>query len=296
MTDADLIARNRAAWDVRAEQHLASSFYDVDAWLRGANSLKPPELALLGELSGRRLLHLQCHFGQDTLSLARRGAEVVGLDFSGRAIAAARDLARRAGLAAQFHEVDVLTADRHPPLAAQAGTFDVAFASYGTIGWLPDIDRWAAVVAHFLRPGGRLVFVEFHPLADLYGPHALQVPYGYFGGAPTLETEGTYTDVAEERPMPTAFWDHPVSAVVQALLDVGLQLERFAEYDYSPYDIYGERGVERAPGEWQLRGLEGRVPLLYSLTAKRVLPPGADGQPSPRRRRAAPPPRPRGSS
>ena len=267
--DADLIALNRAAWDVRTEQHVGSRFYDVEGWLAGADSLKAPERDLLGDVTGRRLLHLQCHFGQDTLSLARRGALATGVDLSGRAVARARELAARAGLAADFVEADVLRADEHAALAPLVGACDVVFASYGTVGWLPDLAAWGRVVARFLRPGGRFVFAEFHPLAEMIGDEGLAVRYSYFGGAPTLETEGTYTDVAEERPMPTAYWDHPLSEVVQALLDAGLALETLREHDYSPYDLLGDRGVEASPGRWQLRGLEGKVPLAYSLAARR---------------------------
>ena len=266
---ADLIALNRAAWDVRADQHVRARFYDVAGWLAGADSLRAPELDLLGDVADARLLHLQCHFGLDTLSLARRGARVTGVDFSKRAIAHARQLTEAAGLTGEFVECDVLQARAHPALGQLAGRCDIVFASYGTVGWLPDLDAWAATVAHFLRPGGRCVFVEFHPVHEFLGEAGPETSYSYFGGAPTVEEEGTYTDVDEDRPMPTAYWDHPLSAVVQALIDAGLTLERLREYDYSPYGIYGERGVETSPGRWQLRGLEGRVPLLYGLEARR---------------------------
>ena len=259
----DYLPLNRAAWDARTAQHLPSDFYDVDGWLAGGTSLKHIELPLLGDLSGRRLLHLQCHFGQDTLSLARMGAAVTGLDLSPRAIEAARGLATRAGLAATFVEGDVYAA---PELIE--GTFDVVFASYGAIGWLPDVARWAAVVAHFLRPGGRLVFAEFHPVLWTLDADFRHFAHDYTGGGPIREAEGTYTDteapaVAQEM----VTWNHGLGEVLTALLDQGLALTHFSEHDHSPFPIFGARGVEVAPGRHMVAGLERKLPLVYALAA-----------------------------
>ncbi len=260
----DYLETNRAAWDVRTAQHLDSEFYDVPGWLAGATSLKEIELDLLGEVDGERILHLQCHFGQDTLSLARLGAEVTGLDLSPAAIAAARELAKRAELRAKFVCGDVYAA---PELLT--GEFDTVFTSYGTTGWLPDLRAWAEVVAGRLRPGGRFVFVEFHPVSQMYGAGFTEVKYSYFGGAASVEVEGTYTDVVEELPMATVWWDHSLAEVIGGLLEAGLTLERFAEYDYSPYNLYGERGVSVGAGRFAVSGLEGRVPLCYSLVCRK---------------------------
>ena len=268
----DYLALNRAAWDARTVQHLASAFYDVEGWLAGATSLREIELPLLGgALAGRRLLHLQCHFGQDTLSLARMGAEATGLDLSPRAIGEARRLARRAGLAATFVEGDVYAAPGLIP-----GDFDVVFASYGTIGWLPDVRRWAAVVAHFLRPGGRLVFAEFHPILWTLDEGFRDFKYAYRGAGPIVETEGTYTDaptvdgrVLAQAPQRMVTWNHGLGEVASALLDEGLTLTHFSEYDYSPFPIFGDRGVEVAPGRHMIAGLERKLPLCYALVAAR---------------------------
>ena len=204
------------------------------------------------------------------------GAEVTGLDLSPRAIAEARELAARAGLAADFVEGDVYAA---PGLIG--GDFDVVFASYGAIGWLPDVDRWAAVVAHFLRPGGRLVFAEFHPVPWMLDADFRELTYAYSSPEPIVETEGTYADVsAHSASFPTAgsgragqahapqemvTWNHGLGDVIGALLRRGLRLEHFAEHDYSPYAIYGGRGVEVAPGRWMISGLERKLPLVYAL-------------------------------
>ena len=264
----DYLELNRAAWDVRVDQHVDSDFYDVEGWLAGKTSLKGIELELLGDLTGLRVLHLMCHFGQDTLSLKRAGAAgVVGLDLSPRAIEEARRLAARAGLEATFVEGDFY---RAPELIA--GPFDVLFMSYGTIGWLPDIARWGEVVAGFLRPGGRFVFAEFHPALWMLDEEQARVKYRYFGGEPIVETEGTYTDVAEERPQQMMSWNHGLGEVVGALMARGLSLKHFAEYDYSPYAIFGERGVEMAPGEWGVAGSERMLPLVYSLVMQKSPP------------------------
>ncbi|HKK38655.1 MAG TPA: class I SAM-dependent methyltransferase, partial [Cryomorphaceae bacterium] len=149
---------NRQSWNDRVDSHLKSEFYDVEGFLKGQASLKEIELPLLGDVNGKSILHLQCHFGQDTLSLQRMGANCVGVDLSDKAIEAAQNLNEELGLNARFVACDVYEAPKHID-----EKFDVVFTSYGTIGWLPDLDRWAEVIAHFLKPGGKLVFVEFHP-------------------------------------------------------------------------------------------------------------------------------------
>ena len=264
----DYLALNRAAWDARTAQHLHSDFYDVTGWLAGATSLKDIESPLLGDdLRGQRLLHLQCHFGQDTLSLARLGAEVTGVDLSPRAITEARLLAERAGLSATFVEGDVYAA---PELVG--GDFDIVFASYGTIGWLPDVRRWAKVVAQSLRPGGRLVFAEFHPVLWTLDAEFRHFAYDYQGAEPIVETEGTYTDAPEvdgqvlaQAPQRMVTWNHGLGEVIAALLAEGLALTHLSEYDHSPFPIFGERGVEVAPGRYMIEGLERKLPLCYAL-------------------------------
>ena len=257
------LALNRDHWNQRTAAHLGSKFYDVAGWLAGAESLREIELALLpDDLTGLRLLHLQCHFGQDTLSLARRGAEVTGVDLSDAAIDAARDLADRAGLTARFLNCDVYGL---PEVLDE--TFDLVFTTYGTIGWLPDIDRWAGIVARYLRPGGRLVFAEFHPVAWLWNDERTKIIYPYFSREPIVETTtGSYTDGSEAVGGTQVSWDHPVSTVITALLNAGLRLDHFAEYDFSPYDCFPN--MEPAGDKrWVFRDMPGLLPLTYSLVA-----------------------------
>ena len=257
----DYLEHNREHWNQRTAAHLGSRFYDVEGWLAGKECLREIELRLLpSSLDGKTVLHLQCHFGQDTLSLARRGARVTGVDLSDRAIEAARDLSRRSGLPGRFIRCDVYSLPAHLD-----ETFDIVFTSYGTIGWLPDLDRWAAVVARYLKPGGQFVFAEFHPLAWLWNAERNAIQYGYFAGEAIVEeTVGSYTDGSEAVRGTEVSWDHPVSSVINALLGQGLVLRRFDEYDYSPYACFPDL-VEVGENRYQFKQMPGLIPLTYSL-------------------------------
>ena len=155
----DYLALNKKLWDNKVASHVASDFYDMPAFLDGKNVLKPIELDLLGDINSESILHLQCHFGQDSLCLARMGAQVVGIDLSPKAIQKAQELNEELGLNAQFTCCDVYETRQYV-----SQKFDTVFTSFGTIGWLPDLDKWAKVIADSLKPGGRLIFVEFHPV------------------------------------------------------------------------------------------------------------------------------------
>ena len=185
------LALNRALWDERVPIHVASDFYDVDAFLAGASTLRSFELEEVGDVAGLTLLHAQCHFGLDTLSWARRGARVTGLDFSEPAIAAARKLAADAGLEAEFVASDVYEA------AAALGDrrFDLVYTGLGALNWLPDVERWARVMASLVAPGGRFYLAEFHPFSAVFAEDALTVKYPYFHTEPFMWDEpGTYAD------------------------------------------------------------------------------------------------------
>jgi SAM-dependent methyltransferase len=184
---------NRQAWNLKTEVHLRSDFYRHDAFLKGASSLNPIECHLLGDLDQRSVLHLQCHFGQDTLSLERLGAQVTGVDLSDSAIDTARATATDLGSSAEFICCNLYDLPQH-----LNRTFDLVFTSYGTIGWLPDLKRWAAVVSHFLKPGGRFIMVDFHPVVWMFDNQFGSVAYRYFNSGPIIETEqGTYELVGQ---------------------------------------------------------------------------------------------------
>ncbi len=252
---------NREHWNERTAAHVGSAFYDVEGWLAGGDSLREIELTILPrDLRGMKVLHLQCHFGLDTLSLARRGAEVTGVDLSDAAIGVARELAARSKLTDRFINCDLYSLPEH-----LKDRFDLVYTSYGTIGWLPDIGQWAAIVSRYLKPGGRFVFVEFHPFVWLWNEDCTAIKYPYFGGEPIVEeSQGSYTDNSDTVRSKMISWDHPVSNVLNALLAHGLELRSFREYDYSTYDCFPAT-VQVGEQRWQLRQLAGLIPMTYSL-------------------------------
>ena len=262
MSTPTLFEANRALWNARVPHHLSSRMYDMEGFLAGRNSLTAIELDLLGPVAGKELLHLQCHFGQDTLSLARMGAQVTGLDISDAALEAARKLTAQCGLKATWVESNVMD-----PQPALDGRFDVVFTSYGTIGWLPDLKPWAANIHRYLKPGGHLVFVEFHPAVWMFDNAFTHVQYSYFNRETIEEVdEGTYAALEANIKLPSYSWNHDLGEVLTALLEAGLRLERFVELDSSPHDCFANT-VQGADGTFQIKGMEGKLPLVYGLRA-----------------------------
>ena len=258
----EYLSTNRDAWNKRVAAHLQSEFYDIDGWKAGKTSLNTIELGLLGDVSGKSILHLQCHFGQDTLSLARMGAQVVGIDLSDEAIAAARKLNEELGLNAEFVESDVLDL-----IGKLDQEFDMVFTSYGTIGWLPDLDRWAKVISHHLKPNGKLVFVEFHPVVWMFDASFEKVEHRYFQDGPIVETNsGTYADPNHAMEKTEVSWNHGLAEVFQALENNGMILKHFNEYDHSPYNCFA--GMKQLSERRYIIEKHGnKLPLIYSLTA-----------------------------
>jgi SAM-dependent methyltransferase len=268
--DAAYFAANQALWDARVGAHLPSAFYDVAGFRAGATSLREIELAELidEEVAGRTLLHLQCHFGQDTLAWARKGAIVTGLDFSSEAIRAARTLATELALPARFVEANVYDA-----AAAVGGEeFDVVFTSYGVIGWLPDLNRWATAIAACLKPGGTFYLAEFHPAVWMFDDDFKEVKYAYHNAGAIEEVEhGTYADRAAPLHHTYFGWNHGLGEVVSALLGAGLRLDFLHEFDFSPWNCF-RHTVEVAPNRFQINGMEGKLPMVYSLRATKPRP------------------------
>jgi SAM-dependent methyltransferase len=262
--DPEWLVLNRRAWDERVPLHVRSAFYDTETFLAGRSSLRAFEVDEMGPVDGCTLVHLQCHFGQDTISWARRGAAVTGLDFSSRAIEAARQLARDAGIDADFVAANVYDAVQ----ALGGRTFDVVYTGLGALIWLPDIDRWAQVVADLLAPGGWVYLAEFHPIVDVFDDDRLEVVEPYFRPAGhRWETSGSYVDPnAATEHNATWEWTHPVGAVVTALVDAGLQLEFLHEHPFTLWQRFGF--LERhGDGTYHLPADVPSLPLLYSLRA-----------------------------
>lgn len=258
---------NREGWNQRTDAHWGSEFYNVEAWLKGNNdNLREIERALLPDLAGKRLLHLFCHFGQDTLSLARLGAEVTGVDLSDRAIERARELSELAKVPGRFINSDVLSLRNK---LDEAASYDVVFQTYGTLGWLPELGEWGKTVAHYLKPGGRLVLADFHPvLWMLDDKQRDKVGYPYFNLEPIVESStDSYTDGSDQLKFTEVSWNHSMSDILSSLLDAGLRIESFKEFDYSPWECFQDCVPADAPFRWYLKGMERQLPLVYAIQA-----------------------------
>ncbi len=258
----DYIAINRQLWNDRTAVHLTSEFYDMAGFMQGRSSLNDIELALLGDVQGKSLLHLQCHFGMDTLSLARLGAQVTGVDLSDTAIEEARKLAAHLGIPADFVCCNIYDLPQH--LDTQ---FDIVFTSYGVIGWLPDLDAWGRLIARYLKPGGLFVMAEFHPVVWMFDNDFNRIEYSYFQQDAIVETEeGSYADRYADIKNLAVSWNHSLDQVFRALLAQGLHIAAFREYDYSPYNCFANT-VELEPGQFHIRGMERKLPMVYAVSA-----------------------------
>jgi len=263
--DKDYKALNRESWNQRTAVHFDSEFYDNTSFIAGRNSLNAIEMEFLQAIEGKSVLHLQCHFGQDTISFTRLGAKAVGVDLSDEAIAKAKELATTTGSDAQF-----ICSDIYALPQVHQGEYDLVFASYGTIGWLPDVNKWAEVVSHFLKPGGKLVFAEFHPFIWMHNDDFTALEYSYFNVAPIHEIEtSTYAGDGQPMSMETFSWNHPMSDVLNALLNNGLQLEVLREYDYSPYNCFPD--MEKVDeNRYRIKSFGDKAPIVYALVARKA--------------------------
>ncbi|TPH13592.1 class I SAM-dependent methyltransferase [Litorilituus lipolyticus] len=250
----DYLAVNKDTWNKRTKIHLNSKFYDVEKFLAGGCSLNAVELAQVGDVKGMRLLHLQCHFGQDTLSWARLGADVTGVDLSSEAIKEAELLAKKLNIEANFICDDVLAFGEN-----NHEKYDIVYTSYGVLCWLADIDAWAKTVSDALVDGGQFNLVEFHPFNDVLSG------YAYFPSSePDIEEEPTYTENATDEQSTVVTWPHSMSEVMNALIRQGISIESFNEFAYSPYNCF--EGLEEVAGKgFQLMRNGQQVPLLYSI-------------------------------
>jgi SAM-dependent methyltransferase len=257
---------NRRFWDERVPIHTESAFYDVAGFLSGATTLRPFEPVELGDVRGLSLVHLQCHFGLDTLSWARLGARVTGLDFSAPAMRAAADLATRAGLEAEWVTSDVL----HAPDALGGRRFDVVYTGLGSLNWLDDIERWADVVRALLAPGGRLYLVEFHPITEVFADESLTVEHDYFHEGPRMwpEEEGTYAEQgASTVHNATEEFAHPLGEVVSAIAARDLRIELLHEHDHTLFARWPQLRREQG-GIYRFPPGTPSLPLMYSLVAR----------------------------
>jgi SAM-dependent methyltransferase len=262
---------NQRLWEAWTAVHAEGSFYDLAGFRAGGIRLGDEEVAAVGDVQGRSLLHLQCHFGIDTLSWARLGARVTGVDFSPAAIALAREIAADIGKDdARFIESNVYDLPER-----LEGEFDVVYTSRGVLGWLPDIRAWARVVAHFLAPGGTFFITEAHPVMQVFenegvAPRELRLTYPYWEHRDPLvfDVKGSYADPdAEVGDQKEHGWNHGLGEIVTSLVDAGLRIESLEEHPY--LDWGADFLVEREPGSgrYVLPPGPGALPLMFSLRA-----------------------------
>jgi SAM-dependent methyltransferase len=271
---------NRRHWDERAPAHAASPDYGIDRFVADATHLSDVvrfDLPRLGDIQGLRGVHLQCHIGTDTLSLARLGAQMTGLDFSPASIQEARLLAERAHASIEFVCAEVDAA----PDVLPAGAFDLVYTGIGALCWLPSVAAWARVVAGLLRPGGRLFVREGHPMMWAIDERAsadtLVVGYPYFETRDALvfDEPGTYVETdADLQHTVSHSWNHGLGEIISAVLDAGLEVTAFEEHDSLPWNPFPDGVMHRADdGEWRLADHPERLPLTYTLQARKPIRP-----------------------
>jgi len=267
------VAADRALWDEWTPIHVRSAFYDVEGWKSGARpDLYPLLVEEVGDVAGKDLLHLQCHFGLDTLAWVRRGARATGVDISERGIEEARRLSAETGLDATFVVSDVVEL----PSNLAGCDFDVVFTSLGALNWLPDVPRWAEVVAHFVRPGGFFYIAEAHPFAWVFDDDdaatELRLRYHYWPSPEPLAfpNDGSYADPDAPVSEPVEYaWQHSMGEIITSLAAAGLRIEYLHEHPWVPWKMFPFM-VEAEPGSgvWRLpEPDDARLPLLFSLKA-----------------------------
>ena len=263
---------NRSLWDAWTAVHASGDFYDLEAFKAGGVRLRPYEVELVGDVAGKTLLHLQCHFGIDTLSWARLGALVTGADLSPAAI----DLATRLAIELGFLDARFVLSNLYDLPANLDGRFDVVYTSRGVLGWLPDIRAWAAVVAHFVAPGGIFFITEAHPVMNVFEdegvrPGELKLAYPYWEHREPLvfPVQGSYADKSADVGVQTEHsWDHGLGEIVTALIDAGLRIETLVEHPFLDWST--DFLVEAEPGRYVLpEGAGGELPLMFSLRARK---------------------------
>lgn len=264
----EYLSANCAHWNEVVPSHTKSAFYDVESFKAGRNTLRPIELDELGDVTGKSLLHLQCHFGLDTMSWARLGAHVTGVDFSQDAVSLAQSLSRELKIDARF-----ICSNIYSLPECLDEQFDVVFTSYGILAWLPDISEWAKIAAHFVKLGGSFHIVELHPLGSMFEYDAytdeLKWEYNYFHEAKPLKCESEHTYAAANAlsaKKVTYEWSHSLGEIVTALINAGLTIEFLYEFPYSCYQPFpcmtqGEDGWWRLPEKYR------DIPMLFSIKA-----------------------------
>ena len=263
---------NEKMWDEFAKEHFhnESEFYSVKAFLEGKTSLRPFELNEMGNVRDKKLLHLQCHFGLDTLSWAREGAIVTGIDFSREAVRLAKILAEKANLSGNFIQTNIYDL---PKVLSEK--FDIVYTSIGVLCWLNDLKKWAEIIAHFLKPGGFFYIAEAHPFSKIFdNDHEtkLQIKYNYFHKIEPIEfvAEGSYASHGPHMdPLKEYEWDHSLSDIINSIIQAGLKIEFLNEYPFTPQPKYAF-SEKNSNGYYILKNQKAEIPLLFTLKASKL--------------------------
>lgn len=263
--NSEYFSANKATWNDKVKVHAESDMYAMEAFKNGKTSLMRYELDALGDVNGKSLLHLQCHFGQDTLSWSRLGAKCVGVDLSDEGVKLAQQLNKELNLESKFVCCNVLDTSKHVE-----GVFDIVFTSYGVIGWLPDLKPWGQMIAEKLKKGGTFYMVEFHPIVWMFdyleGKPIMK--YGYMQDEVIYEEyEGTYANQDSKMMSKEYGWNHGLSEVINALTSAGLKIEYLNEYDESPYNVLPEL-VETKSGNYVTK--DKLYPLIFEIKATKL--------------------------
>ena len=256
---------NKASWNESVAIHKDSDFYELKEFKEGMNKLHDLEREELGDITGKSVLHLQCHFGMDTLSLERLGAEVTGVDFSEEGIRTAEEIRDELGMKAEFVLSDIYSL----PLKLDK-KFDIVFTSYGVLLWLPDLDKWAKMISHFLKDDGFFYIAEMHPFGYVFDNSSevkdLEVKYPYFKKPEPLvfAEDGTYADINAKKTNKTTYeWTHSLSDIFMALRNAGLKIEFFHEH---PFTVWKQFPWMKKGSDRYYR-MDEEIPLLFSLKA-----------------------------
>ncbi len=264
--EPEWLVTNRRLWDDMSNAHVDSAFYDLAGLVAGRDDLRPWEPREVGPVEGKRLLHLQCHLGTDTIGWARLGAQCTGLDFSPRAVRAAAMLGRWAGFEMDWVEANVYDAVD----ALDAKTFDVVYTGIGAINWLPNLDRWAQVVADLVEPGGIFYLYEVHPMVHALDLSGVAVANDLVGGQYLRSVHGPGTYASPDAEVENSeFFErvHSMSEIISSVIDAGLVIEHFREFDATPAPMpYLERGTDRL---YRFPRGAVRFPLTFSLRARK---------------------------
>lgn len=263
--NTDYFNTNKATWNKKVKAHATGEMYNIEAFKKGKTSLKHYELNALGYVKGKSLLHLQCHFGQDTLSWSRLGAKCVGVDLSNEGIKLAQELSTDLSLDANFVCCNVLDTATHIK-----ETFDIVFTSYGVIGWLPDLKPWGEMIAQKLNKGGVFYIAEFHPIVWMfdYLENKPYIKYGYMQDEVIYEEyQGTYGDIDSKMISKEYAWNHGLSEVINALTAAGLHIDYLNEYNESPYNVLPDL-VKTKSGNYETK--DKLYPLIFEIKATKI--------------------------